>query len=277
MREIRITPRKPGEAAPVNTSRITVLGAGAPRSGKTRFAATFPRPLILADETEGGYTTVETMDSALWYEPNIPPRVWAIGNVTEFNQAIPEANNLIAKKEIQSIVVDSITFLADLMLAHLFSVLGTGDNRKVYGQLGVQLRDLRVKVHALKANVFWACLIQPPDEDHPLPRPSIPGKQGMAFGAGCDYILEFQRSVDKGVTRHSILTQSAIAGGRDSGALPPILPVPTYRGLVTLLQDRKAVEVVNDPEAIKAAAATVKAPPPTNAAGKRVFGAAVKK
>ena len=271
MRIIPITPRKPGQAAPVNTSRITALSAGDTRSGKTRFSATWPKPLVLADATEGGWATIESMDSSLFYEPDVVPIVWGIETVADFHKGIEDAKPLIAAGKVKTIVVSSITFLADLQLNWLYQSLNTTDTRKVYGQLGIDLRNWRVKVHGLNCNIVWEALLQEADENHPR-RPSIPGNQGPKFGAGCDYIFEFAKRMekDRGVV-FTIHTSSGIAGGRDSGALPPILPVPTYRGLVACLQNRKSVDVITDPEAIQAAAAAVPAAVVAPGA-KRTFG-----
>jgi hypothetical protein len=276
VRVIPITSRKPGQPAPVNTARITALSVGDTRSGKTRYAATWPRPLVLADATEGGWTTIETMDPSLFYEPEIVPKVWAIENVGDFHQAVENARPLIASGQVKTIVVSSITFLADMRLDSLGQQF-PGDNRKMYGQLGVELRGWRVKLHSLNCNVIWEALLQEADDNHPR-RPSIPGNQGPKFGAGCDYIFEFTKRMekDRGLV-FTIHTTSSIAGGRDSGALPPILPVPTYRGLVACLQNRKAAEpVITDPEAIQAIAAAIPAKVAAPGA-KRTFGAPVKK
>lgn len=278
MRVIPITPRKPGQPAPVNVSRLSVLSVGHTRSGKTRFAATWPRPLVLADVTEEGWTTIETMDPSLYYEPDVVPMVWGIETVADFHKGVEDARNLVAQGKIKTIIVSSLTFLADLQLNTIINNFGPGDNYKIYGQLGVDLRNWRVKVGGLNCHVIWETLIQSPDKEHPIPRLAIPGAQGAKFGAGCSYILEFTRSVDaNGVATHAILTRSMIAGGRDSGALPPVLPVPTYRGLVACLQQRKAAEnVITDPAAIQAAAEAMPKNVPVPGA-RRTFAAPVKK
>lgn len=233
------------------TGPITLLLYGDMRSGKTRFAATMPRPLFLAEHSEGGWTTIQTMDRSLWYEPNFPPIVKTIENVGDLVPLVQTARDLIKSGRVQTVVVDSITFYADLYLAFLTQGLlpEKQDPRQIYGKLGVHLREKRVEVHRLGVNVAWLALAADPDDDHPNIRPMIPGKEGAKFGAGCSFILYFRKikaSRDGGAAREyfDIFTRNegkAIAGGRDGGTLPSPLPGNTYRDFMAAFDATRIV------------------------------------
>lgn len=236
MKEIIISAERTIEAP---TGAVTLLLYGDMRSGKTRFAATMPRPLFLSEYSEGGWTTIQTMDRSLWHEPDYPPLVWTIENVADLTLLIAKARDLIKSGRVQTVVVDSITFYADLYLAFLTQGLlpEKQDPRQIYGKLGVHLREKRVEVHRLGVNVAWLALAADADEDHPNIRPMIPGKEGAKFGAGCSFILYFRKIKavrDGGAPKEhfDIYTRNegkAVAGGRDGGTLPSPLPGNTYR------------------------------------------------
>lgn len=174
-------------------TRTTVLSYGDMRSGKTRWAATWPRPLFLADASEGGWTTIRSMDSQVFWEPNRTPRVWAIETAADMMQSLTDVEPLIKAGEVQTIVIDSLTFYNDLYLAMLCRVAAQGnrqpDMRRIYGNLGQHLRELRIRVHGLGVNVIWLCLAKTPDDSYPVGGPMISGQQAQKFSAGCDYIF----------------------------------------------------------------------------------------
>jgi AAA domain len=210
------------------TNRITVLSYGAMRSGKTRFAASFPRPLFLSDATESGWTTISNMDKQALYEPDRLPKVWSIEAAKDMMQAIRDAESIIKNKpgEVLTIVVDSLTFYADLFFNHIDSASsGRTDQRQLYMKLAQHLRDLRIQLHTLPVNIVWLCLEKAPGEDTPVGGPMLSGQNAQKFAAGCDYIL-FHRSFQINPTspvQWEIRTKrwnNYQAGGRDEGLLP---------------------------------------------------------
>jgi hypothetical protein len=208
--------------------QMKVLSYGSLRSGKTRFAATWPRPLFLADATEMGWTTIANMDRSALYEPDRLPEVWEIEKATDMMQAIKDAEKRIQKKpgDIQTIVVDSLTFYADLYFNTLDALAqGRGDPRDLYLKLGQHLRDLRIRLHALPVNVVWLCLCKEPNDDNPMGAPMLSGQNSQKFAAGCDYVF-YHRSHQEGgdsPVQWEVRTQrfgAYQAGGRDEGRLP---------------------------------------------------------
>lgn len=168
------------------------------------------------------------MDASALWEPDRRPRVWAIERMTDMMQAIGDVEALINAGEVQTIVVDSLTFYNDLVLDTLTSNASQNgrraDMRQVYGALGQNLRSLRVQIHNLLVNVLWVCLEKTPSDDNPMGAPMISGQQAMKFAAGTDYIL-YHRAypLQNGDLQFEIRTkrwQQYPAGGRDEGALP---------------------------------------------------------
>ncbi|MGH7178685.1 MAG: AAA family ATPase [Tepidisphaeraceae bacterium] len=189
MREINLD--QPTNVLPRNT----FLTYGDSRTGKTTWAASFPRPLFLSDVTEGGWDSIANMDDDQLFEPGVKPLVWGIEEMADMTIARERALPLIAAGRIQTIVVDSLSFYSDLYLNFLVMQQSKKDMRAAYGDLGNHLRDLRVKMHSLNVNVVWLCLARHPDDDVPTGRPMIPGQQGDKFMAGVHYI--FHSRVDQ--------------------------------------------------------------------------------
>jgi len=212
-------------------NRITCLSYGATRAGKTRCAATFPRPLFLSDATETGWTTIANMDRNAFWEPDRVPQVWAIENAADMMTAIRDAEQIIKARpgEIQTIVVDSLTFYADLFFSAMDSSAQssgkTPDNRRLFQILAGHLKELRIRVHMLPVNVVWLALEKAADADNPIGGPMLPGQNAAKFAAGCDYIFyhrSFQnRPIDP--VQWEVRTRrfgQYPAGGRDEGLLP---------------------------------------------------------
>lgn len=236
MRDINLSDR--------TQSRRTVLVYGDTRSGKTRWAATAPRPLFLSDVTESGWTTMQYMDPSLFYEPGRPPIVWGIETMTDMAQAYERVKPLIARGDVKTIVIDSLTFYADLYLNALFNAQGAKrDARSAYGDLGLHMRDLRVRWHSLPVNIIWLCLAKHPDDSDKSGGPLIPGQQATKFAAGCDNSFYFRSVAEQGGIRWEIRTKKYggyFAGGREEGLLPDPLPDHTFRAFEDLVMEGRA-------------------------------------
>jgi hypothetical protein len=210
---------------PEKLQRITALSYGASRSGKTRFAGSWPRPLFLADATESGWTTLSNMDPAILFEAGRAPTVWAIEKVQDMFQAIKDSEPLLKRGDVHTIVIDSLTFYSDLFFNYAERVGGVKDPRQLYQKLAAHLKELREQVHLLGCNVVWLCLAKDPGEEQPVGGPMLSGQNAAKFAAGCDYVL-YHRSHQQTSTsplQWEIRTrkyQNYAAGGRDEGRLP---------------------------------------------------------
>lgn len=191
MREIDLD--QPTNVMPKNT----FLVYGDSRTGKTTWAATFPRPVFFSDVTEGGWDSIRHMDDDQLFEPGLKPLVWGIEKMADMAEARVKALPLIQSGRIQTIVVDSLSFYCDLYLNHLIGLQAKRDMRAAYGDLGNHLRDLRVQTHGLPVNVVWLCLAKHPSDDSPLAGPMIPGQQADKFMAGVHYIFHSRAHQEK--------------------------------------------------------------------------------
>lgn len=173
--------------------RHTFCFYGPTGTGKTTFAATFPRPVFLSELTESGYESLRGFATGSLFESNVKPLILGIEKMNDMAVAREALAPHIASGMIRTVVIDSLTFYADLYLNYLFGIhTGAGANLKAYGALGQHLRDLRVRWHQMGCNVVSLCLPQDPHEDQPNGLPSIPGKEAGKFGASCDFLCYFR-------------------------------------------------------------------------------------
>jgi hypothetical protein len=239
VREINLD--QPADVMPVNT----FLVYGDSRTGKTTWAASFPRPVFFSDVSEGGWDSIANMDDDQLFEPGVKPLVWGIEQMDDMVTARNKVTPLIASGRIKTIVVDSLSFYSDLFLNFLVGAQTKKDMRSAYGDLGNHLRDLRVKTHQLGVNVVWLCLAKHPGDDVPTGRPLIPGQQGDKFMAGVHYIFHSRIHQDKvGQTLSAPVFEMRtqkwggyIAGNR-LGVIAANLPDPligNYETLITQL------------------------------------------
>lgn len=249
----------------------TFLIYGDSRTGKTTWAATFPRTLFLSDVTEGGWDSIANMDDEQLFESGVKPIVWGIEQMNDMAVARNKAVELIKTGRIQTLVIDSLTFYVDLYLNYLLNMQTKKDTRAAYGDLGNHLRDLRVQTHALPVNVVWLCLAKHPEESEPVGRPMIPGQQADKFMAGCHFIFHSDVHQEKkgqalGPIEFQMRTKKHngyIAGNRLGGRADS-LPDPLVGDYWTLLEhlgyDPKAIRD-GLPKLVAPKAAAVVAPP----------------
>lgn len=215
MREINLD--QPMNVLPRNT----FLAYGASRSGKTTWAASFPRPLFLSDVTEGGWDSIANMADDQFFEPGVKPIVFGIETMGDMVTARDRALPLILSGRVQTIVVDSLSFYCDLALNNIVNMQAKHDQREAYGKLGAHLQDLRIKTHtlgdpkaqSLTTNVVWLCLDKT-DESGSTNFPMIPGQQAAKFMAGVHFIF------------HSRMAQEK----RGTEFLPPVFEMRTKKG-----------------------------------------------
>ncbi len=253
----------------------TFLNYGNTRTGKTVFGATFPRPFIIADVTEGGYQSILNMDRSLWFEPDVEPIIVGIDEMNDFvTSIIPRLMTEIARKRVLTIVWDAFSFYTDFFLAKLINLQTAAgkavDNRQAYGSLGIHLRNVRTDLHKFGVNVVWNCLAKHPDESDPKGSPLIPGQQGDKFSAGVDFLFHsrLEQKKDQGKIvgeEYQIRTRqfgNYIAGNR-LGMRADTLPDPfvgTYSDLLGWLG--------YDLEAVRAALPKIQAAPTITAGTK---------
>jgi hypothetical protein len=256
--------------------RNTFIVYGDSRSGKTTWAATFPRPLFLSDVTEAGWNSITHMSDEQLFEPGVKPMVWGIEQMNDMALAREKAAPLIASGRVQTLVIDSLSFYCDLYLNYIVGQQTKKDQRAAFGDLGIHLRDLRVKTHSLAVNVVWLCLARHPSPEEPVGRPLVPGQQADKFMAGCDYVFyarsyREKRGADLLPPTFELRTRpwSNYVTGNRLGNMAESLPDPligTYEDMITHLGydadeiRRSMPKLVTNGTPAKAAPASV--PPP---------------
>lgn len=228
---------------PVPTHLTCVL-YGDSRSGKTEFAATWPRPLFLADAAEGGWATIHGMPRDKFYEPNRIPEVRAIETMQDMVGQIRELGDRLKKKpgDIQTLVVDSLTFYADLVQDTLRTQMADEIAKNkwlLFDKLKNHISHMVIETHKLPVHVIWICL-STVDMDG---RGGIllPGQMAKKLPALCNFF--FYQNVhqpdpnkDPLYEVHTRRCGNFPAGTRFGDLLPDPLPEPTFRSLAECLE-----------------------------------------
>jgi hypothetical protein len=170
---------------------IRALIAGAASSGKTSFVATAPRPLIIADETEGGYKTLYEIDPSLRWDPRVEPEVWSIESIKDVGPLLVRLEKAAASGNFPwgTVAFDPISIYSDRVLFELGQdgkkSDGTQmDGRALYGDLATHLQMLIRRMHALPAHILWCSHVKPGADDGLI---AIGGQMADKFPAFCDF------------------------------------------------------------------------------------------
>jgi hypothetical protein len=247
---LRVINLKESAAKPLEEKRITVMSYGAPRSGKTEFAGTFPKPLFLASGDESGWTTLESIRPEKLYDRDVQPLVWAIDQPSDMMQAVGQLDTELKKdpKKYGTVVIDSVTFYGQLFLSFLESSAASNPKEqglRVFLKFQQHMQLLAQKVHALPCNVVWLALAKEPGEGESAGGIALTGQSAKLLPARCDYWF-YQRAwrlrpEDKvSYTLHTRGYSIYPAGGRDGGALPDTIEDVSYRGIIAALKKGKA-------------------------------------
>ncbi len=249
---------------------------GDTRSGKSRFAGTFPNAVFISDASERGWTTLETMPQEDFYCPGQGPVILPVSDQADMIYALSVAERWVRQGFIDSVVVDSITFYAwswfQTELQKQIAAAGAkgSDTRALYGALANHLSNTRQQIHKWPCHVVWTALAAPPEDQQPG-GPMLPGQSRRSFPAGCDHILYHNKWMAKEedgteVEVYEVRTRAFgryIGGGRDGGILPDPLSWPTFRLFAGHLNLREfPPKIVPDAELI----AAVQQMPSTHAA-----------
>ena len=179
MREIHIQ-----TGAPPTLLRVLLSGLGT--SGKTTICASLPNPVFVVDVSESGYKTLSSIDRNWFWDPNKMPTIWGVeDSLQDFPKMLNDLENMAAsgRMPFTSLVIDPISILADRYVAEKIRAEPGRDNRQIYGDLGNQLRNMILRIHALPLHVVWTAHVQTEGE---APGLAIPGQMGDKFPAYCD-------------------------------------------------------------------------------------------
>lgn len=212
---------------------VRVMAGGMPTSGKTHFAATFPKPLFISDEAEGGYKTLFGMDPDYWWDPKVVPEVWAQSDMTDFPKAVTEIQGMVSKSgklPWETMVVDSISIYTERVLGEMKLRNPGEDNRQRYGALTDALRLRVLQVNALPMHVVWLCHVTSEGEL------TLPAKAAATVPAYMDYkwLCHVQPPTVRGGVpdfqlRTKAFNKSAWLGGRNGMNPLPDPAIPSFK------------------------------------------------
>lgn len=164
-------------AATAGSKGLKVLLYGPSGMGKTRFAATFPRPLFL--DLEGGLRSTIKVKSVLRYPKNPNEEITSLEQVKKFYKLVKETKN----PNFETIVLDTLTELQGLVSKNVLSKYNAErlyDDQMTRGDYGKANRDflniIRLFLKLPYHIVFTAHSTQPDDPEE-LVIPKFVGKQ----------------------------------------------------------------------------------------------------
>lgn len=252
---------------------------GDTRVGKTRFMGTFPNVVVIADASERGWVTMDTMPPDALYHPGQGPIILPVADQADMIYALSVAERWVYAGYIDTVGIDSLTFYAESWFQaqwkKMVAVMGDkADTRSLYAALANHLSDTRQQIHRWPCNVVWTALAAPPDDDNPG-GPMVSGKSRQRFPAGCDHILYHRKwtAQDPDTKEFYEVFEARtkafgkyLGGGRDNGMLPDPLNWPTFRLIAEHLNlPEFPPKLVPDSEltaAVQAMPSAMKAPAP---------------
>lgn len=220
---------------------LSFLFYGETKSGKTRFMATFPKPLIIADKSERGYETIRSMAQytpELFYDPSVEPEVWAVETGAEMMEALSTAEAELKRDPTKwrTVGIDSLTFYCDSWLSMRAAEMGAKlDMRRAYGDLAMHAAYIMKRYGEMQAHLIYTALARPPAEGQ-KGGPLLAGRTGEIAPARCHYVWHFEATsrmvggeAEINYAIHTTPHGQWQAGGRDSGRLPAVLPEGNFR------------------------------------------------
>ena len=210
---------------------------GAPRRWKSSFAGTFPKPIFLSPSQEGGDRTLAAYPDA---------QVISIDTMKDMQDAVSMIERDHRRYGWRTVVVDSITFYNDLVLAELTKGKTSGQimNVKDWGVLELHvMKWLLPTLHRLPLHVIWIALenVVKGDDDQVLRiEPMIPGKMAQKLPASTDLIVYADQMLLKPpvveVSGTSVVMRTqpygkVMAGGRFWDAFPEGYVLPYFESI----------------------------------------------
>ena len=195
---------------------ITAFVFGSPGTWKTTWAGQWPKPVFLSVGQEGG-------DDALVQLPSIYgvpiPRVYTITSYEAMHQKVNQIVSHYREMDINTVVVDSITYYVDLWIAQLMEKRyndpkikakieqqggeATNMTMRDWGILAMHIRDIAMALHKTPLNVIWTALekeVKQNDEAQGTSRvvavePYIKGEMAIKLPGMCKMIVHAHKEM----------------------------------------------------------------------------------
>lgn len=179
----------------INAKGLKVLVYGQAGSGKTTLAKTLPKPVVLS--AEGGLLSLKD-DNISFIE------IKSIGDLHEVYSWLEGSD------EFESVVLDSISEIAEVVLAHEKKV--NKDGRAAYGEMDVQLSEIIRAFRDLNMHVLMTAKLEKQQDEmgRMLYFPSLPGnKTAQKLPYFFDEVLALRIEKDEeGKTQRALMCDS---------------------------------------------------------------------
>jgi len=149
----------------LHSQGLKVLVYGQAGSGKTSLAKTLPNPVVLS--AEGGLLSLK--------DNNIP--FIEIKSIADLHEAYSWITESDEAKGFESVVLDSISEIAEVVLAHEKKV--NKDGRAAYGEMDIQLSEIIRVFRDLNKHVLMTAKLEKQQDEmgRMLYFPSLPGNK----------------------------------------------------------------------------------------------------
>lgn len=164
-------------------------------SGKTRLAATFPRPLFIQPKNEASVVTLRGWEIPYYEVVDLnSPIVGGEGGMNTIVNAIEQEYNTDPESfPYDTLVFESISHYADLVIEDLTDGGKFSMNQQRWGDLVAHLRNLQARLRRMELNVVFTALSTPPvknDDGVTISKgcPLIQGQSRRKLPSSCDII-----------------------------------------------------------------------------------------
>lgn len=211
---------------------IRALLYGHPGVGKTTLAASAPRPFFMIADPQGGLSIADS--GHLW---------WEIGDLDDFRKAWGWMVNHL--DEYDTIVIDSVTHLADIGRDELIHPTALELDRRLWGKSGRQMRGFFFALMRFPKDIIFICDERPRDD--PLTRltittPDLSPAQARLLNRICRLVarlviepvlVDNKRTLERRLLIHS---DGRFWGKDSSGRLPGVIIRPNLTDVFAMMR-----------------------------------------
>lgn len=171
----------------LDVPRLVTFIYGAPGSGKTRQAATFPSPVVLSPANEGGIVTLRGLD--------VP--YFTLTGRSSLEQVLAHLERIQAREGAdalpgETLVFDAVSHYAELVVEEIAQSRKAGMDQQGWGQLAAHFRAVHQRLRRLDMHIVYTALAEPiVSEGGGVigQRPRLPGSARELVPSACDLLL----------------------------------------------------------------------------------------